>query len=73
MKIAPNLDAKNHKGGVNSIIESLDAKWGWLDFFAVVYDDVTGFSKHAMSGLSNRNTGLKSYFRNPSKIGESMQ
>ncbi|PTP11660.1 hypothetical protein CWO27_22470 [Vibrio sp. 10N.286.51.C3] len=70
VKIAPNLDAKNHKSAVNSIIESLDAKWGWLDFFAVVYDDVTGFSKHAMSGLSNRNTGFKTYFRNPSKNGK---
>lgn len=28
VKISPNLDAKNHKGAVNSIIESLDAKWG---------------------------------------------
>lgn len=59
-ELFPKVSAKEHKRSVNDIVNGLSVKWGWLDFFAVVYDDVTGFKRHAMSGLSN---GRHTYFR----------
>lgn len=70
VRIATNLDAKEHKTSVNKIVDQLKQKWGWLDFFAVIYNDVSGFSKHAMRGLSADDSGYRTYFRHPVTNGK---
>lgn len=49
-KLLPMLDAKNHSGAVHHLVNSLSKQWGWLDFFAVVYNDVHGTKKHSING-----------------------
>ncbi|AZZ98838.1 hypothetical protein [Pseudoalteromonas sp. R3] len=66
-RVFPTLDAKNHKASVQKVIDELSANWGWLDHFAVVYDDVSGSSKHAMSGLSTQH---HAYSRQPVSKGK---
>tara|TARA_R110001583_G_scaffold71050_6_gene200600 strand:- start:40141 stop:41565 length:1425 start_codon:yes stop_codon:yes gene_type:complete len=63
--VLQDLEAKNHSSSANKLVATLSEKWWWLDHFAVVYDDISGFSNHAMEGGR-----CHSYFRHNVKGGK---
>lgn len=57
-KIMPSISANDHEKAVNILVRELGSQWFWMDWLSIVYDPITGGTKHALYGW-----GIKYYFR----------
>ncbi|OPX55111.1 hypothetical protein SAMN02745127_01331 [Oceanospirillum multiglobuliferum] len=48
-----NIEPNEKQKSASILVESLKNRWGWIDFFSVIYENVKGFNNHILHASSN--------------------